>query len=192
MVKCYRCGKESRGGMPTARIGGQVRTYCADCYWKIENEYKSKRSCDECSFFVEETCKKKGKKLDAIVVGFNDYFVEAEKCRDFSTDKDAAVGEIKKLEAQGKYEEAAEGYDRWGMTAEAETVRGKMPEPSGNIEALLKDLTKSGQTLTYYCPHCGAPVKIGAKSPQMQKFCSRCRGDLGVVDLGKFIEQHCS
>ena len=192
MVKCYSCGKESRGGMPTAKIKGEERTYCADCYWKIEKEYKSKKNCDECSYFAEETCNKKGKKVEAVTVGFTDYFVEAEKCRDFNTNKDVAVSEIKKLETQGKYKEAAASYDRLGLTAEAQSARGKMPTQSGDAEVMVRDLAKSGRTLTYYCPHCGAPVKIGAKSPQIQTFCIRCRGDLAVVDLSKLIEQHCS
>jgi predicted RNA-binding Zn-ribbon protein involved in translation (DUF1610 family) len=56
-----------------------------------------------------------------------------------------------------------------------------------NTGASVKNLVKSGQTLTYYCPHCGAPLKIEAKSPQIQKFCIRCRGDLGVLDMGKLL-----
>ena len=120
MAKCYGCGKESRGGMPTARIDGEERSYCADCYWKVEKEYKGKRNCDECSYFAEETCKKRGRKLEVVRVGFADYYPEAERCGDFSNDKEVAVKEIRKLEAQGKFDEAAEAYDRWGMAAEAE------------------------------------------------------------------------
>lgn len=175
--------------MPTVKMKGEERSYCADCYWKIEKEYKGKKNCDECSYFSVDTCKKKGKKLEVVTVGYTDYFAEAEKCKDFSTDKDVAVAEIKKLENQGKHKEAAEGYERLGMTTEAEAARGKMPTHVHGDD-LLKDLVKSGKTLTFYCPHCGVAMKIGAKSPQPQKFCVRCRGDLGVLDLGKFIEQH--
>ena len=190
MAKCYGCGKESRGGMPTARINGEERSYCADCYWKVEKEYKGKRNCDECSYFAEETCKKRGRKLEVVRVGFADYYPEAEQCGDFSTDKEVAVKEIRKLEAQGKFDEAAEAYDRWGMAAEAETARHKAPTPASDVEQMAKDLAKSGRTLTYHCPHCGAALKVGAKSPQVLKFCTSCRGDLSVLDLGKFIEQH--
>jgi hypothetical protein len=178
--------------MPTARIDGEERTYCADCYWKVEKEYKGKKNCDECSYFAEETCNKKGKKLRCVTVGFTDYFVEAEDCGDFSNDKEVAVGEIRKLEAAGKFDEAAEGYDRWGMTAEAEAARKKAPTTTSDLDQMVKDLSKSGQTLTYYCPHCGMPLKVGAKNPQVLKFCTRCRCDLSVFDLGKFIEQHMS
>ena len=190
MVKCYVCGKESRGGMPTARINGEERTYCADCYWKVEKEYKGKKSCDECSYFAEETCKKKGGKVECVTVGFADYYPDAEGCGDFSTDKEVAVGEIRKLERAGKFDEAADAYARQGMSAEAEEARRKAPTPASDTEQMVKDLAKSGQTLTYHCPHCGTALSVGAKNPQVQKFCNKCRGDLSVVDLGKFIEQH--
>ncbi len=190
MAKCYGCGKESKGNMPTAKIDGDERSYCADCYWKVEKEFKGLRNCEECSYFCEETCKKRGKKLKPVTVGYNLYFVEAEKCGDFSTDKDVALAEIKKLEAQGKFEEAASGYDKWGMDEQAEAARRKMPKPSVDVGARVKDLAKAGQTLTYYCPHCGAALTVGAKATQVQKFCTGCRGDLSIIDLGKFIEQH--
>jgi len=190
MVKCYSCGKESRGGMPTANIGGEERTYCADCYWVIEKEYKGKRNCEECSYFSNEKCEKKGKPLEPVTVGYNTYFVQAEKCGDFSTDKDVAVAEIKKLEAKGQYEEAVTGYEKWGMTEEAEEARKKMPAPSIDANALVKNLVKKGQTLTYYCCHCGTQLKIGAKAPQIQKTCPSCSGDLQVINLAKLVKQH--
>ena len=105
--------------MPTAKIGGEERFYCADCYWKLEKEYKGKKNCEECSYFSNEKCRKKGKSLEAVTVGYNAYFVQAEKCADFSTDKDVALAEIKRSEAQGQFEEAALGYEKLGMTDEA-------------------------------------------------------------------------
>jgi NAD-dependent SIR2 family protein deacetylase len=176
--------------MPTAKIGGTERSYCADCYWKIEKEYKGKKNCEDCSYFSNEKCKKKVKPLEQVTVGYNVYFVQAEKCGEYSTDKEVALAEIKKLEAEGKFEEAAAGYDRWGMGEKAEAARKKMPKPSFNADALAKNLAKTGQTLTYYCPHCGSQIKIGAKTAQIQKTCPACKGDLTIVDLGKFIEQH--
>jgi hypothetical protein len=178
--------------MPTAKISGEERSYCADCYWKVEKEYKSKKNCEDCSYFSEEACKKKGKKLKPTTVGYTLYFVDAEKCGDFSTDKDVAVTEIKKLESQGKFEEAAAAYDRWGMDQQAAAARKKIIKPTGDADVLVKNLAKTGQTLTYYCPHCGTQLKIGAKATQIPKFCTSCKGDLSILDLSKFIEQHAS
>ncbi|HMK95158.1 MAG TPA: hypothetical protein VK536_07125 [Candidatus Limnocylindrales bacterium] len=179
--------------MPTVKIGRDERSYCADCYWKIEKEYKSKKNCEECSYFSNEKCKKKGKPLEPITVGYSTYFVQAEKCGDYSTDKEIAIAEIKKLEAKGQFDEAASEYEKWGMTDEAEQARKKMPPPAGTeVDASVRNLAKKGQTLTYYCCHCGAPLKIGAKAPQIQKTCPSCKGDLQVINLGKFIKQHSS
>jgi hypothetical protein len=178
--------------MPTVKIGREERSYCADCYWKIEKEYKGKRNCEECSYFSNEKCKKKGKPLEPVTVGYSTYFVQAEKCGDFSTDKEIALAEIKKLEAGGQYEEATAEYEKLGMTEEAEKTRKKMPAQSIDANALVENLAKKGQTLTYYCCHCGAPLEIGAKAPQIQKTCPSCKGDLQVINLGKFIKQHSS
>lgn len=187
--KCYSCGKVS-SGMPTAKIGGEERTYCADCYWKLEKDYKGKKNCEDCSYFSNERCKKKGTALEVVTIGFNTYFVQAEKCANFSTDKEIALGEIKKLEAQGQYEEAALGYEKLGMTNEAEEVRKKLASTPIDINASIKKLAKKGKTLTYYCVHCGTPLKVGGLSLKVQQTCPKCNGDLGVINIGKLINQH--
>jgi len=189
MVKCYSCGKTSKGGMPTAKIEGEERSYCADCYWKVEKEYKSKKSCEDCSYFSAEKCKKKGKELEPVTVGYATYFVQAEGCGNYSTDRDVAVAEIRKLEESGQFGEAAVGYDKLGMTEEAEAARGKIAQQSFSTEGLVTDLAKQGKTLTYYCPHCGAPLKVGSKA-EAKKKCPSCKGDLGVINLGMLIRQH--
>lgn len=190
MVKCHGCGKESKGNMPTTKINGQERSYCADCYWKIDKEYKAKKNCEDCSYFSAEECKKKNKKLKSSVVGFNTYYIEAEGCGEYSTDSEVAVAEIKKLETAGKFDEAATAYERQGMYKEAKEARDKVPVEKDEVEALVKDLSRKGKTLTYYCIHCGAPLQIGAKAEKIPKTCPKCKGNLELFDLGKFIQQH--
>ena len=68
-----------------------------------------------------------------------------------------------------------------------EKVRMSIHTHDNTVASVKKSLVKSGQTLIYYCPHCGAPLKIEAKSPQIQKFCTRCKGDLGILDMGKLM-----
>jgi hypothetical protein len=191
-VKCYGCSKTSSGKMPTATIEGQERSYCADCYWKLEKEYLKKKTCEECAYFSKDRCKKTDVSLTPVTVGFSTYFVQAENCNYFSEEKEAFLEQAKKLEAQGKHEEAADEYEKLGMIAQAEEIRKKLPKSSSamNPNSEIKNLTKKGQTLTYYCCHCGAPLKIGAKSPQIQKTCPRCKGDLEVINLSKLIKQH--
>ena len=44
----------------------------------------------------------------------------------------------------------------------------ELTETQKEAAALVKTLSEKGQTLTYYCCHCGAPLKIGAKAPGIQ------------------------
>jgi len=194
MPKCHDCGKVSRfGNMPTAKIDNQERSYCADCYWKLEKQYKQKKTCDDCSYFIKDRCSKNDVKLVPAMIGYTPYFVQAENCKNYSDNKDEALGEIKKLEAAGKYEDAACAYEKLGMDEEAEKVRKKekhkTPAAQGNINTLVENLVKSGQTLTYYCTFCGRPLKIGAKSPKVHRTCPYCGGGLEIIDLARFIRQ---
>ena len=188
--KCYSCGKVS-SGMIQAKIRGEERSYCADCYWKIDKEYKQKKTCEDCAHFSEENCKKTSTKLSPSTIGYNTYFVQAENCKYLSTDKQDFLEQAKKLEAEGKHEEAASQYEKLAMPEKAEEARKKMtPTTPIDASSSVKTLTKKGQTITYYCCHCGAPLKIGAKAEKIQKTCPSCKGDLEVINLGKLIKQH--
>jgi hypothetical protein len=136
--------------------------YCADCYWKLQKEYNIKKTCEDCGYFDEESCEKTGRALVPVKAGFNTYFAQAETCRDYST------------EQKGKPAKNKE----------------KVNEEQKEVAALVKKLSDKKQTLTYYCCHCGAPIKIGAKAPEIQDTCPRCKGDLEIVNLAKFIKQH--
>ncbi len=188
--KCYSCGKTSRGNLPTATIDGEERGYCADCFWKLEKEYQNKKSCEDCAYFSGDHCKKTDVYLTPMAIGFGSYFVQAENCNYFCEDKEAFLSEAKKLEAKGRYEEAACLYDRLDMPDKAEAARAKVTAAAADIKALAKRLAENNQVLTYYCPHCGSPLKVGAKATQIQKDCPKCGGDLEVLDLAKLIEQH--
>jgi len=194
-MKCYNCGKVSRGNMPTAIFDNEERTYCADCYWKLEKEYKQKKTCDECASFSKDRCKKTNVSLTPITIGYNIYYTQAENCSFFSTDQKAFLEEAKKLEAEHRYEEAAVQYEKLGMTEKAGKMRKKVDQKGSSqfdTNAKVKELAETGQTLTYYCCHCGAPLKIGAKTQQIQRSCPRCKGDLEIINLGKLISQHLS
>jgi hypothetical protein len=188
--KCYGCGKQSRGDMPKATIKGEERSYCADCLWKLDKEYKQKKACEECAYFSKDRCKKTEVSLTPVTVGFNTYFVQAENCNYFAVDKEAFLSEAKKLEAKGRCDEAASLYDKIGMSKKADELRNKTSESSDDLRAAVKNLTDKNQTLTYFCCHCGAPLKIGAKAPEIHKSCLRCGCDLEVIDLSKLINQH--
>jgi len=194
-MKCYNCGKTSKGNMPTAKIDGEERPYCADCYWKLEKEYKLKKTCEDCAHFNDEHCKKTDVALVPVTIGYNNYFVQAENCNYFNADKEVFLQEAKKLEAESQFEEAALLYEKLDMPEQAEASRKNIKaiaQQPVNINTQVKNLVKKGKTLSYFCCHCGAPLKIGAKAPQVQKNCPRCGGDLEVINLGKLIQQNSS
>ncbi|HLN88616.1 MAG TPA: hypothetical protein VK253_00965, partial [Candidatus Binatia bacterium] len=68
--------------------------------------------------------------------------------------------------------------------------KGALTEEQKEAATLAKKLAEKGKTITVYCCHCGAPLKIGAKAPEIQSACPRCQGDLEIVNLAKFIKQH--
>jgi len=137
--------------------------YCADCFWKLRKEYDKKKTCEDCGHFDEERCEKTRVALVPVKVGFNTYFVEAETCKDYSTEKKASSGKKKVKELTEEQKEAV---------------------------ALVKALSKKGKTLIYYCCHCGVPLKIGAQATEIQKTCPKCKGDLEIINRAKFIKQH--
>jgi hypothetical protein len=160
--ECYGCKKSFSGSGLTVSLNSEERTYCADCLWTLRKEYDKKKNCEDCGYFNEEFCEKIGKALVPVKVGFNTYLVQAETCKDFSTEKKAS---------SKKKDE-------------------KLTEMQKEAGALVKVLCEKGQTLTYYCCHCGAPLKIGAKTPEIQNVCPRCKGDLEIINLAKLVKQH--
>ena len=159
--ECFACKKSFSGQGLVVTQNGKEQTYCADCLWKLQKEYAQKKSCEDCGYFDDESCGKRGKAMSPVKAGFNTYFVEAETCKDFSTEQKASSK--KKNELTEEQKEAA---------------------------ALVKKLSEKGQTLTVYCCHCGAPIKIGGKTTEIQGSCPRCKGDLEIVNMAKFIKQH--
>lgn len=159
--ECYGCKKTFSGQGLIVNLNGEDRTYCADCLWKVQKEYSQKKSCENCGYFDDESCEKRRKKLVPVKAGFNAYFVQAETCKDYSTEQKASSKK-----------------------------KSELTEEQKEASALVKKLAEKRQNLTVYCCHCGAPMKIGAKSPEIQGTCPRCKGDLEVINMAKFIKQH--
>jgi hypothetical protein len=174
--------------MPKAQINGEERSYCADCLWKLDKEYKQKKNCDECAHYGKEKCKKTNRPLKATTIGFATYYTEAENCRSYNTDQQVVLEEIRQLELAGRFEDVVAEYERLGMADEAAEARKKIVPIDTN--ALVAQLKKNDKTLTYYCCHCGEPLRIGAKLPDPQTKCPKCSGDLEIINLGKLIKQH--
>jgi hypothetical protein len=185
--QCQVCGK-TFGGIPlyTVKDGKQVEA-CPACY-KTLNDIYLKTSCLACVFFNVSACELFGTELEEPYVG-------SASCSFFTTDANpeaVAKARIKKFEMTGRYEKAAVEYDKIGKTEQAEEARRKAkeaPEVSLSVDELIAKLTERGQVLTYYCCHCGQPLKVGA-SQEPLKNCPSCRYDLTVIDLARLINQH--
>ncbi len=170
----------------TVKDGKQIEA-CPNCYRKLDEEYR-KTSCLACVFFNASTCELFGTELD-------EPYVNSATCSFFTTDTNpeaASKAKIKKFEMSGRYEEAAKEYEKIGLNLQASEARAKsqnQPAPSNNVDELVSQLKGRGQTLTYYCVHCGESLKVGAKQ-EPQTTCPKCKYDLSAIDMAKLINQH--
>jgi hypothetical protein len=184
---CQVCGASFRGiPLVTVKDGAQVEA-CPACYKTLDEEYK-KNSCHACVFFHIGSCELFDTELD-------EPYVNSATCEFFTTNPDpetVSKAKIKKYELTGRFEEAAQEYEKINLPQKAAEARKKAknaPPPPTDLESLIKMLGQRGQTLTYFCVHCGAPLKVGAKN-EPAKSCPKCKYDLGAIDVAKLISQH--
>ena len=184
---CQVCSQTYRGiPLNTVKDGEQVDV-CPACYKTLDAEYR-KNSCIACVFFHIGTCELFGTELE-------EPYVQNQQCDYFTTSTDpesVAKARIKKFEMTGRFEDAAKEYEKLGMADKAEVARRKIkdtPVRPLSLEELFEQLTQRGQALTYFCCHCGAPLKVGAKH-EIQKICPKCKYDLSALNMAKLISQH--
>jgi hypothetical protein len=185
--QCQACGNTFRGiPLMTVKEGKQIEA-CPTCYKKLDEEYR-KTSCLACAFFNASTCELFSTDLD-------EPYINSATCEFFTTGTNpeaVAKARIKKFEMSGRFEDAARELEKIGMTEEAEKAKEKAkhrPASTSDLNELIAQLTQRGQTLTYYCIHCGEPLKVGAKQEAL-KTCPNCKYDLSAIDLAKLINQH--
>jgi rubrerythrin len=184
---CRVCGV-TFSGIPliTVKDGKQVEV-CPTCYKTLDEEYR-KNSCLACVFFNISSCELFGTELD-------EPYVNNATCEFFTTSSDpetVAKAKIKKFEMTGRFEDAAQEYEKIDMPEKAQEARsmGKVaPVPVTDLDELVKQLAQRGQTLTYFCCHCGVALRVGAKNEPL-KTCPNCKYDLSAIDLAKLINQH--
>ena len=184
---CQVCGATFRGiPLITVKDGKQVEA-CPTCYKKLDEEYR-KNSCLACVFFNVSSCELFGTEID-------EPYINNATCEFFTTNPDPATvakARIKKFEMTGRFEEAAKEYEKIGLpekAAEARNIGKVSTEPITDVNELIQLLSQRRQTLTYFCCHCGEPLKVGAKNEPL-KTCPKCKYDLTVIDLAKLINQH--
>jgi hypothetical protein len=161
---CPVCGQTYRGiALNTVKDGKAVEA-CPSCYKTLDAEYR-KNSCIACVFFHIGTCELYGTELD-------EPYLQNAKCESFTTSKDPAVVAEVKAKAEATRKIRKEKYVK--------------PLP---LDEAIAELNKKGQTLTYYCCHCGNALKVGGKE-EIQKTCPKCSNDLSAIDMAKLICQH--
>ncbi|MGE5556049.1 MAG: hypothetical protein ACM3UY_07305 [Methanocella sp.] len=184
---CPVCGQTYRGIALTTVKDAQPIEVCPTCYKTLDAEYR-KTSCLACVFFDSGAC-------ELFATELEEPYVASAKCGYFTTSTDesaVARARIKKFEMSGRFEDAAREYEKLGMQAEAQEARRKAADAPVQVLALpeaLQLLSQRGQVLTYYCCHCGAPIKVGA-GIEVSKYCPKCKYDLSAIDLAKLINQH--
>jgi hypothetical protein len=159
--ECYGCKKSFSGQGLIVNLHGDEQVYCADCLWALRKEYDKKKTCEDCAVFDDESCTKTGETLKSVKIGFKTYYVQAETCQNYSTEE--KTNPKKKSEVNEQQKEA---------------------------KALAKNLAEKGENIRYFCCHCGAPLQVGAKSPEIQDICPRCGCDLEIINMAKLIKQH--
>jgi hypothetical protein len=160
---CTRCGKNFKGLPFEATINGKQESFCNECYVQVKEEYNQKATCDDCVFFDDDACEYKGK-LTPVNLSGSEYFVQRENCTHF---KDIS--------------------DQENLTLKGTIKAGK--EAKTETDTLIAKLAQNGKTITYYCCHCGKPLKIGNQN-RVLKTCPYCKKDLTVIDIVKLINQH--
>jgi DNA-directed RNA polymerase subunit RPC12/RpoP len=190
-MQCDVCGKRFSGSGLSLTLDGNQKTFCADCYGKIREEYNQKKNCDDCRHFDKDSCELTGSKLTPTSIGYRDYFVQAEKCVHYKEEEiESEEKAVENLEKAGRYMEAAQECEKLGMLERAERLRRKQRETTLNVNSLIGQLADRGQTLTYHCCHCGTPLRVGAESEETFKVCPNCGYSLEAIDLAKLINQH--
>jgi hypothetical protein len=161
---CQVCNQPYRGiPLNTVKEGKQVEV-CPTCYKILDAEYR-KNSCLACVFFQMGSCELFGTDLE-------EPYLQNLKCEFYTTSTDPQVVAAAKEKAEKARKKVKENTKQ-PLTA----------------EELVEELAKRGQTLTYFCCHCGVAIKVGANQ-KIQKSCPHCEYDLSIIDMAGLIKQH--
>jgi hypothetical protein len=111
IMQCARCLKEKRSSaLLSVKLNSQSQVVCGDCFSKLREEYRIKKTCENCAHWSDEYCTKIDAKLEPdTVVGYKEFFTQAEDCDDYAdleeSDRKELAGESgnNELELQPKH-----------------------------------------------------------------------------------------
>jgi len=91
-MQCAKCAKKLGGFLGeiglTVVLEGEEQLVCEDCYEMLKKSYGTKKTCEDCFYFNEGDCTRLDMELTRTQIGINDYFVQAEECTNFITQKE--------------------------------------------------------------------------------------------------------
>jgi ribosome-binding protein aMBF1 (putative translation factor) len=145
---CANCGQEkNKGNLFDVQLKGTQALVCADCYSKVREGYRHLKKCEDCGFWKDEFCKKlKTPLAPDTVIGYTDFFAQAESCEHYITAEEYRKSRTRK---------AVKDEDKEGKKQavnEREVIREKVV-----IVKIRCSYCRNlyDETLDK-CPHCGA------------------------------------
>lgn len=144
---CAQCGKDkNRGSLFDVTLKGTQALICADCYSNLREEYRNVKTCEDCGYWKEEFCKKLKIPLTPdTVIGYIDFFVQAESCEHYKTAEEYQRARARKT---------AKDENR---DAEKQAVKEKIVTKEKIIVKIRCSCCRNlyDETLDK-CPHCGS------------------------------------
>ena len=146
---CAKCGEEKKkGNLLEVTLKGTQTLVCADCYSKLREEYRHLKTCEDCGYWKDNFCKKLKTPLTPdTVIGYTDFFAEAEDCEHYIT-----AQEYQKTRARKAVKDEDEDEEEKQAVKEKEVIREK--------EVIIKIRCSYCRNLydetLDKCPHCGS------------------------------------
>ena len=96
----------------------------------------------------------------------------------------------------GRFEDAAQFYEKRGLHEEAGKIRAKAREivvkntnVNVDLNTLLRQIAEEGIVAVYRCPHCGGKLKVGKETTSANlRVCEHCGSEIETMDLVDFLK----
>lgn len=105
------------------------------------------------------------------------------------------VNEAHRAERSGRYEDAANSYEKLNLLDKARSLRERnrvstVRQVNVNINSLIDQLRTGGLTVPYRCQGCGATITIDSKVGEGgMRYCSYCGSAIDTELLARMIQQ---
>lgn len=125
-MQCARCLKEKRSNaLLNVTLKSQPQVVCGDCFSKLKEEYRIKKTCENCAHWSDEYCTKIDIKLEPdTVVGYKEFFAQAEDCADYVDLEDYGKKEMAGESENDRLEVQAKHLQRFVMSFGEDTFQG--------------------------------------------------------------------